>query len=478
MINVITQPMQHQEDALAKLLPSKWNAAFMDMGTGKSLVAILLATIRHQRDKIDRVIWFTPVSLKDNIRREIAKHTGDGSETHVFSAKTNETTVPDVFWNVVGLESMSSSNRTVLTVNKLMDERTMVIVDESGYIKGHKSKRTDRVTLLSGVARYRMIMTGTPISQGVVDLFSQMRFLSPKILGYHSFSGFSANHLEYSTKYPGLIVRSHNTEELANKIKPYVYQVTKEQCLQLPRKQQIHRFFSLTEEQKSEYEYAKHRLLEDLASWDEDGWGKSLTIFRLFGVLQQIACGYWNNKDAGEKYNYKHKRVELLLDVIGEIAPGEQIIIWCKYHHDIDQIAPALSKAWGEDQVCQYHGKLTDKQCNTNEQRFHQGAKFFLGTPSKGGHGLTLVESSYVIFYNNGFKYADRVQAEDRAHRIGQTRNVTYISLWADCGIEDRIHTALERKADALDEFRAEVEAIKEQAEGRKEKLKRLIKAL
>lgn len=164
--------------------------------------------------------------------------------------------------------------------------------------------------------------------------------------------------------------------------------------------------------------------------------------------------------------------------MIGEIAPGEQIIIWCKYHHDIEQIAPVLAETWGEDQICQYHGKLTEKQCNASEQRFHQGTKFFLGTPSKGGHGLALVESSYVIFYNNCFKYADRVQAEDRAHRIGQTRNVTYISLWAMCGIEDRISGALARKANALDEFRNDVEAIKEQSEGRKEKIKRLIKAL
>jgi len=117
-----------------------------------------------------------------------------------------------------------------------------VICDESSYIKGHSAIRTNRITYISSRAKYRLALTGTPISQGVEDLFAQMRFLSPKILGYRSFYSFAANHLEYSDKYPGMVVRAHNLEYIAAKIQPYVYQVTKEECLdpagqaiQLPR---------------------------------------------------------------------------------------------------------------------------------------------------------------------------------------------------------------------------------------------------
>lgn len=478
MINVITKPMRHQEDALAKLLPIKWGAAFMDMGTGKSLTAIIMAASRHARGKIDNVLWFTPVSLMDNVRRQIKEHTGTDEQVHVFNAKTNEVSVPDVFWYVIGLESMGSSNRTVLTAHKLIDERTMIIIDESDKIKGHRAKRTKRLTLLARPARYRLIMTGTPISQGVVDLFAQMSFLSPKILGYTSFYSFAANHLEYSDKYRGMIVKSHNTEELANKIKPYVYQVTKDQCLDLPNKQYINRICFLTGEQKQAYELTKAFYLEmaDMMVHSDSEWEKTLWLFRLFSSLQQIASGYIN--EYGKKRFFEHKRLELLQQVISEIASDEPIIIWCKYLHDIQAISKALADDWGQDQVCEYHGSLSTKERNANESRFHAGAKFFLATPSTGGHGLTLVEASYVMFYSNSFKYAERIQAEDRVHRIGQTRKVTYISLWADCGIEDRIYQALSRKKDARDEFRDEVEAIKEQTESRKEFIKKLIKVL
>lgn len=154
----------------------------MEMGTGKSRTAIELVARRLPR--IDRVIWFCPVSLKETVRQEILKHTDCApADIHVFSDRTNERNVPPALWHIVGIESMSLSDRVTLAVNKLITSRTFVILDESSYIKGHRAKRTMRITELSKRARYRLILTGTPLSQGVVDLFAQMRFLSPKILG-------------------------------------------------------------------------------------------------------------------------------------------------------------------------------------------------------------------------------------------------------------------------------------------------------
>lgn len=218
-----TALLPHQREAVAKLLPSRVGALFMDMGTGKSRTAIELARLRA--GKIDRVLWFCPVSLKETIRHQIALHTDcSAADIHVFSDKTNERNCPPAFWHIIGLESMGSSARVVCTARALMTDRGMVVVDESSYIKGHRAKRTNRITQLAMVARYRLILTGTPISQGVEDLFSQMLFLSPKILGYRSWYSFAVNHLEYSDRYKGRIVRAHNKEWIAAKIRPYVYQ--------------------------------------------------------------------------------------------------------------------------------------------------------------------------------------------------------------------------------------------------------------
>lgn len=471
MMNLRTNLLNHQADAVAKVLPTRIGALFMEMGTGKSRTAIEL--VYRRLHKINRVVWFCPVSLKETVRQEILKHTDCTDDICVFNGKTNEKNVPRALWYVVGIESMSSSARVVRAVNRLVTTQTFVILDESSYIKGHNSIRTQRLTYICQRAKYRLILTGTPLSQGVVDLFAQMRFLSPKILGYNSFYSFAANHLEYSEKYPGMIVRAHNVPYLAAKIAPYTYQVTKEECLTLPDKLYEHRYFRMTGEQRTHYEIAKWDAIESLADDDID----SIAIFRMFSHLQQIVCGYWNRRikrGVFEKLEFEHRRVEVLTDVIQDIPAGEKVIIWCKYHHDIKQIGPELEKMFGDGSVAYFHGGLSERKRVEQVERFRGDARFFLATQSAGGHGLTLNEAHYVIFYNNGFKYSERLQAEDRCHRIGQQNKVTYIDIECVDSIDERIATALANKGDVVQAFKAEVDQVKD----KKGALRELIKSL
>ena len=448
------------------MLPSRVGALFMDMGTGKSRTSIELANIRS--GKVDKVIWFAPVSLKLSVAEEIRKHT-DCEDIYVFGDKTNSRNLPRARWYVVGIESMSSSNRVVSAVNALVTDRTMVILDESSYIKGPHSKRTERLTFICAKAKYRLILTGTPLSQGVVDLFSQMRFLSPKILGYGSFYSFAANHLEYSDKFPGMIVRAHNTEWLAAKINPYTYQVRKEDCVDLPEKWYSTKWCYMTEEQRYAYQDIKYEFLESV---DPDDWN-SYQLFKLFSSLQQVVSGFYHERkklDNWAMHEYENERIELLEDVISEIPSDEQVIIWAKYIYDIEQICKSLGKTHAV-----YTGKQNEKQKEAAKQAFKSGAaQYFVATPSSGGHGLTLNEASTVIFYNNGFKYSERIQAEDRCHRIGQDKKVHYIDIVCSDSIDERIMDAISTKASTLHSFQREIDAAK----GDKKKLKELIRRL
>jgi SNF2 family DNA or RNA helicase len=449
--------MPHQAIAVKKMLPTRVGALFMDMGTGKTRTAIEI--IHHRQKQISKIVWFCPVSLKETIKHEITKHT-DSKDIYCFDQKTNQRNINDVFWYVVGIESMSLSARVILTINELIDTDTFVIVDESSYIKGHRSARTNWITNLSERAKYRMILTGTPISQGVVDLFSQFRFLSPKILGYASFYSFAANHLEYSDKFPNMIVRAHNTEWLAAKIKPYVYQVTKDECLDLPKKLYETRYFSMTNDQREWYENVKMEALEYMEEWN------SYTIFQLFSKLQQIVCGFLNAKNI----IFPHDRVDIMHSVIEQIQDDEKIIIWCKYEHDIMEITEAL----GSENVAQFYGKVNLKNREKSILDFKNEKRFFLATESCGGHGLTLNESNYTIFYNNGFKYAERMQAEDRNHRIGQAKPVTYIDIICKDSIDERIDQAIYSKGSVVQDFKREIDLIK----NKKGTLKNLVKGL
>ena len=463
----VTSLLPHQVEAVTKLLPSRVGGLFMEMGTGKSRTAIELARLRQR--KIDRVIWFCPVSLKTTVDYEIRKHTTCADDDiYVFDHRTQEGTVPaDRFWYVVGIESMSLGSRAFFSVAQLMDARTMVIVDESTYIKGHWAKRTRRVTQMSEKARYRLVLTGTPITQGIVDLYAQMRFLSPKILGYHSFYSFACNHLEYSTRNKGQIVRTLNSKWVIERIRPYVYQVTKAECLTLPDKIHIDRYCRLSAEQEDAYEAAKQDFVDDLLRYDDDrDLSNGIAIFRLFSRLQSIACGI---KDGDLIDDY---RLNLLAAVVGTVRDSH-VVIWAKYRKNVQQIVERL-QAEGFSAVG-YDGRVPERQRQGLLDGWRRSGGFLVATQSLGSHGLDLTAASTVIFYARGFKYSENVQAEDRCHRINQSRPVTYISLWANCGIEDRIWKALCKKEGALERLREEIDKVKKSG---KDKLREYIMAL
>lgn len=453
-----TALLPHQIPAVERVMPTRVGGLFMDMGTGKTRVAI--ETVARRQHRVRRVIVYCPVSLKATWRREILKHTTCAAgDIHVFDDTTSCRNLPRAFWYIVGIESMSASDRVALAAHRLTTSETAVIVDESSYIKGHKALRTQRITRYSERARYRMVMTGTPMSQGVQDLYAQMRFLSPKILGYASFYSFAANHLEYSEKYPGLVIRAHNTAWLAAKIRPYVYQVTKDEAgLDLPQKLYDVRYFDLTWEQQAAYNQAK---IEILLGADEID---SYVIFQLFGALQQIVSGFWRRD--GELLEFPHDRARELWWTVQSLPDDQKVIVWCKFRHSVRQVVAELVESYGRGAVAEYHGGLSEAERDAQLRSWRREARFLVATMATGSHGLTLTEAAYAIFYENSFKYAERLQAEDRIHRLGQTKRPTYINLVADCGIEERIMRSLAEKGNAVEDFRRVVDHLKDLKRG------------
>ena len=453
-MNFRTSLYAHQQAAVEKLEPLPVGALFMEMGTGKSRTAIELAS----RWRVGNVVWFAPVSLKETVRQEIRKHVR-WARPYAFDYKTNGRHLPRHFWTVIGIESMSSSDRQVLCAHALVSHRTLVIVDESSYIKGHRAWRTLRITDIGRKAGRRLVLTGTPISQGVEDLFSQMRFLDPSILGYTSWYTFARNHLEYSEKYPGLIVRAHNTALLADRIAPWTYQVMKDECLDLPPKIYKSLWYEMSYEQREAYEQAKWEILGQADELD------SYIIFRLFTALQQIVSGYWRR--GRETIELPNPRLDTALAWLQETSG--RTIIWCKYLRSLHVLADAL------DNAATLYGKLPEKQRMTELARFQSGeAHYLVATTSTGGHGLNLTEADQVLFYEQSFKYAERMQAEDRCHRIGQDKKVLYADLSCSASIDERIRDSLAKKRNVVEDFRAKVERVKDDPDAMRELLERL----
>ena len=357
---------------------------------------------------------------------------------------------------------MSSSNNVVLYVKSIINTKTMVIVDESSYIKGPTSIRTRRITYLSKKAKFKLIMTGTPVSQGLVDLYSQFNFLSSSILGYLSFYAFRAKHIVYHEKFKDKIKDYVNVEYISRRIKPYVYQVTKDECLDLPPKIFQTFYFELKKQQRLIYEQIKQEFLSEVSL--ESGFN-SVEVLKLFNKLQQVACGFIKYKDEKGKISTEtcsHCRTDILVDIIKQIPPQNKIIIWAKYKHDIEQIVEALTCYFSKEEYSLFHGGILPKKRESELSKFKNGtARFLISTPSCGGFGLTLNESSYTIFYSQSFKYGDRIQAEDRNHRIGQNKKVTYINIVGKNTIDEIIMKSITQKSDVVEDFKAELEKIK-----------------
>lgn len=462
MLKATSDLMPHQVPAVAKLLPSRLGALYMDMGTGKTRTTIELALIRQ--GKWDRVFWFTPCSLRENVRRQWLEHTDiNASAICVWRAGAMHRVDPAACVHIIGIETMSSNDAAVCLYKAMVSASSFVVADESTYIKGDRAKRSRRLVALSAIARYRMILTGTPLTQGAVDLYGQMRFLSEKILGYRSFWSFAANHLTFEEvvlpngrrRRTGRIVASHNEALLAARIAPYTYQVRKDECLTLPAKLYTTKWHTMSDEQREAYDAAKAEVLD----LDYDDWSP-IRIFHLFSSLQAILCGFWRRTD-GSVAEVRHDRIDALLAAIARIPGDEPVVIWGKYHYAVRQICAALRERYPGGGVHEYSGQLRDREREAALASWRSGGRFLVATQAIGGHGLTLTEACHALFYADSFKYSERLQAEDRIHRIGQTRRAVYVSIRCSSSIDERIESALERKADTLRHFQREVEACR-----------------
>lgn len=459
LFNITTELLPHQISAADKMMKKSTVALFMESGTGKTLVALECFRQRIISGSCKSMTVFCPVNVKYIWMYEIARHTDISyDDIYVFDDKTENDTIPPASIYIVGIESMSSSSRVWLSAIAATGPDTFAIVDESSFIKVHSSNRSERITMCGRRCSHRMIMTGTSITNDVQDLYSQLYLLDPAILGYNSYYSFAANHLEYSERFPNKPVKAHNTQLIADKIAPYVYQVKKSECLELPETTQRFEHYQMTNEQWHYYQLAKNEILFDRDIDDVE----SHTLLMLFTALQQIACGYWNRKTDKEKQfiRIQHNRLQALKKIIDK-HPNEKIIIWCKYLHEIEEISEMLAEEYGSKSFVEYSGNVAKKDRPANIIAFKNNGRFLVGTPSTGGYGGTFTECSAVVFYSNSFKYEERKQAKDRVHRLGQSKVVNYYDIICERTIDERILISLARKRDVAEEFANKIEMVK-----------------
>ena len=462
--NFKTKPFNHQLQALGCSWDKTNFAYFMEMGTGKSKVLIDNIAMLYDQGKINAAVVIAPKGVYRNWERlEIPAHLPEHIETRITtwvapSSRTKEDKKNidelsksfqglDIF--LMNIEALSNKPAAEFLARYLNSTNSLLAVDESTTIKTQSASRTKNLVRASRFARYRRILTGSPVTKNPLDLYSQCQFLDEDLLGFSSYYAYKARYAievkrHSSTHSFNHVVGFRNLEELSQKLGFFSFRVLKEDCLDLPSKIYSPRYIELSKEQEKVY--------NDLATFAITQLeGETLSVNNTMTMLlrlHQITCGYLPTDD-GQSIPLKNNRLDELMAAIEEVEG--KIIIWANYRQSIFDIQKALAKKFGEESVVTYFGDTKDKDRQDIVKQFQDkesNVRFFVANQQTGGYGLTLTQAHTVIYFSNNYDLEKRIQSEDRAHRIGQKNNVTYIDLISEKTVDENIVSSLRNKID------------------------------
>jgi SNF2 family DNA or RNA helicase len=335
-------------------------------------------------------------------------------------------------------------------MSKVLGPHGLIAIDESTTIKNHKAKRTKALMKIAANFKYRRLLTGSPITKSPLDIYSQAEFLRPGLLGHESFYTFQGRYAVMQRRTMGAhsfqqILGYKNIEELTTKIARFSYRVLKKECLDLPEKIYTARYVTLTDEQAKMYSLLQQQAM--LLFEDGEMVSAPAVITQMLRI-QQVMSGHLKTDDGEMKY-FPSRRMDALTEIMEE--HDGKAIIWSRFRYDIIEMTKMLNKKFGEGSAAAYYGDTSDDERNEIVQKFQDPRsplRFFVGNPSTAGYGLTLTEANLVVYYANDFNLETRIQSEDRAHRIGQKNNVTYIDLISEGTLDEKIVEALRNKID------------------------------
>jgi len=473
-----TKPFDHQARLFKETGDLQAHAVLWEQGTGKTKPTIDIFASKFEDDVIDGVIVVAPNGVHLNwMNDELPTHLPDriAKKTKVVDFKSNKASTK---WHQKQLDDhlghdglavlLISYNGFMTKAGKnavwkfLKRRRCFYILDEAHNIKTPNAKRTKSILASAKYADWRRILTGTP-GDKPFDLYSQLRFIEPDIWadkGMANFYAFKNYFGKWFTRQdakelynydPGFdkLIEYRHLDQIAEILASVSDRVLKDDVLDLPDKLYTKLYFEMTPKQTQMYETLRETLeLELQSGMMIDG---SMAIVRLLR-LQQIACGYAvaDIDEPVEMCDAKNPRLDRTLEFLE--GANHQVIIWARFKQDIAQLMDALG-----DKAVRYDGQISDEACERNKQAFNAGeAQYFVANSGKGSEGLTLIGAKSTVFYSNSFKFLQRLQAEDRNHRIGQDgaahdgfgHGVLYGDLCAQGTVDDHVIENLRSKFD------------------------------
>ncbi len=437
-------------------LGSQGAALLMEMGTGKSLTAIAITGALSQAGRIRRVLIVAPLSILGVWEEEFQKFADFPYALAVLSGSSAKKLDTLRHMNGTALQVVVVNYESAWRLEKALTawHPDLIIADEGHKIKTHNIAASKAMHRMGAKASYRLLLTGTVITNKAIDVFSQYKFLNPAIYG-NSFYAFRNRYFDmvgYGNHTP--VLKKSMEGELTEKLHSISYRATKTECLDLPETTDVIR--------QVELEPAALRIYRGLVkeSYAELAGGEvtATNILTRLLRLSQLTGGFLGNDETAAVEQVSAAKLSALEDILdGAMAEGKKLVIIARFIPEIKAICKLLEKR-GLGYSC-----ITGEVKNRDEQvaRFQNEPEVmaFVGQIATAGLGITLTAASTMVFYSLDYSMSNFEQTKARIHRVGQRMPCTYLYLVARGTVDEKVLAALESKADLartlVDDYRS-----------------------
>lgn len=439
--------------ALDAKTPGGGFGELFEMGCGKTLTTIAVAGALYNLGKIDRVLVVAPTSVCSVWPHDLNQFAAFPWEARVLlgDKKKRLKALNELKnWPFKALRiaviNYESTHRDGIFEALAAYRPDLIVCDESQRIKNPSAAQSKALHKLGDAAPFRMILSGTPVQNNAVDLYSQYRFLDPAVYGAN-FYAFKNRYCIMGGYGQHQIVGYRNMDELVEKEHSVAYRVTKEECLDLPQQTFINRYVQFTDAEQAIYEQLRKSSFLELETGENV---TATTILTMYLRLMQLTGGFLAADESTRPKQVNTAKLDALADIVDDyvVNAGKKLVIFARFRAEIAAIENLLrlrkiqyGSIYG-DVPMEERGKIVeDFQTNPD-------TKVFVAQIQTAGLGITLHAASTAVFYSYDYNYANYAQALARIHRIGQRLPVTYIHLVVDGSIDEKILAALENKED------------------------------
>lgn len=450
-----TTPMDHQKVACERAYSLDSFYLAMEQGTGKTFVVINTMCAHRLHQRIDRAVIVAPNCVIRTWEEEIQKHCGLPHRVWRMADDPNPLTMivdeHQIGFVLVSAESLSQGRATEKLLSWTPAWKFGMYVDEAHYIKTPGKVRTDAAIAIGRNAKVRLAGSGTQITKSLVDLYSQYEYLDTNIIGIGDYYAFRNRYCIMGGFKRKEIIGYDNTDELMGFVRPHTYSILKKDCLDLPPKVYERRYVDLSTAHMALYKALRKNSLKPYQL--PNVLVKTLRLRQLLsGLLPTPESARAHQEDPTvREVTYQAVKITAKIEALAADLDALEgsVLIFCQWRADIGQICSLLNAGT----YVVLHGDIDPDERQVRINKFQTGrVRYFVSTIDAGGIGITLTAASTVCFLSHTDNYAKRMQAEDRAHRIGTKHTVTYIDYYANNTVDEALLAAHEAKVD-LAEF-------------------------